>query len=440
MVDRMVHNRESVIVESNHPVVNQFDTKTRVDRRSFLADAGRTGLLGLGALWYAGRAYPQETGKKIRMAVVGGGFGAQFQWHEHPNCEVTAVTDLREERRKILRDTYHCDNVYDSLEDMLKTEKNVDAVAVFTEATNHAKHTKWCMENGWHVVSAVPACFTIEEAFMMKELKERTGLRYMMAETSYYRAGGIFARNLYNKGGFGEIFYSEVEYYHDRGDLDQLIADKGTRFYNPDGTKSWRFGMAPLQYPTHSLGYLIGTTGERVTSVSALGWGTDHPYLTENEYGNPYWNESSLMKTDKGHMCRCNVFWLVAAGGERAQWFGDRATFMMQMEGFYEPALRFRRKEHQGNMYDLPETEGGELQIPEYWKTAEMLPDPMRHNSGHGGSHAFISAEFINALLEDREPAVDIYDALAMTVPGIVGHQSALKGGELLLVPQFDPA
>jgi hypothetical protein len=68
-----------------------------------------------------------------------------------------------------------------------------------------------------------------------------------------------------------------------------------------------------------------------------------------------------------------------------------------------------------------------------------MLPKAMRHASGHGGSAVFLSAEFVNALLGDREPECGIYDALAMTVPGIVAHQSSLKGGEQLNVPQFDP-
>ena len=34
------------------------------------------------------------------MGVVGGGFGSSFQWHEHPNCIVTGVTDLRADRRE----------------------------------------------------------------------------------------------------------------------------------------------------------------------------------------------------------------------------------------------------------------------------------------------------------------------------------------------------
>jgi hypothetical protein len=33
-----------------------------------------------------------------------------------------------------------------------------------------------------------------------------------------------------------------------------------------------------------------------------------------------------------------------------------------------------------------------------------------------------------------------VYKALAMTVPGIVAHQSALKNGERLKVPNFDRA
>jgi hypothetical protein len=46
--------------------------------------------------------------------------------------------------------------------------------------------------------------------------------------------------------------------------------------------------------------------------------------------------------------------------------------------------------------------------------------------------------EFVSAILENREPLVNIYEALAMTVPGIVAHQSALKDGERLKVPQYE--
>jgi predicted dehydrogenase len=278
------------------------------------------------------------------------------------------------------------------------------------------------------VFSAVHACFTLEQAGQLKSLKEKTGLRYMMGETSYYRPGCVYARAVQEAGGFGELFYSELMYYHDRGDLQELITNKRTRFYEPDGSPSWRWGLPPLHYPTHALGFLVGVTGERIRSVSALGWGNQHAFVRDNVYHNPYFNESSLMETNRGHMSRCNVFWLVGGGGERAQWMGEKGSLFMANTGLHGDLWMERSEENPHSRT---------LTYPDYIQDA-MIPPGMRHESGHGGSQVFLCAEFINALVEDREPAIDVYKALAMTVPGIVAHQSALKNGERLAVPDFD--
>ena len=408
-----------------------------IGRRSFIElSSAAAALLATGeVLTRAGRAYPQETGKTIRMGVVGGGFGATFHWHQHPNCVVTGVTDLYPERRERLRNRYGCDAVYDSLEAMIDEARDIDAVAVFSGATDHAEHTRMCMERGWHVIAAVPVCTSLEEAAMLKELKEKTGLKYMLAESSWYRQECIFARNLFHEGGFGEVFYIEGEYYHDRGDLprwDEMLAQKSGLSHNPDGTRSWRFGYPPMLYPTHSVGFLTGVTGERVVKVSCLGWdGTrrevrEHPFMTENVYDNPFISASALMLTDRGHMARMNEFRRCVASGERAQWFGDKATFYMAKSGIHGHVIHLRG---QG-----PETAA----VPQYWKS-DMLPEPMRVPSGHGGSAVFLSAEFVNALLEDREPEIDIYESLAMNVPGIIAHESSLQEGAQLEVPSFDP-
>jgi hypothetical protein len=38
----------------------------------------------------------------------------------------------------------------------------------------------------------------------------------------------------------------------------------------------------------------------------------------------------------------------------------------------------------------------------------------------------------------DMGPAIDVYEAVAYTAPGIIAHQSALAGGKPLKVPVFD--
>lgn len=375
----------------------------------------------------ASLASAQSNSKKIRLAVVGGGFGATFHFHEHPQCQVTAVSDLHAVRRKRLRDAYKCDSVYDSIEDMLSKRRDLDAVAIFTDVPSHVKHVRMCMDRGLHVISAVPACASLEEAGELRAIKEKTGLRYMMAESSYYRQACIFARDLYKKGAFGEIIYSEVEYYHDF-DFEERMNQRQSLYFNPDGSNSWRQGWPPMHYPTHSLGLVVGVTKERVTSVSCLGWGDRAKIarIPTNRLGNPFFDEFALMRTNRGNTIRHNECRQIAAPEvERAQWFGEKGTLYMAKTGILADTWQPR--------YGKPEP----AKIPNYWNS-ELLPPSMRHQSGHGGSAAFLSAEFVNALLENREPAVDVYDALAMTVPGLVAHQSALKNGEQMKVPDFD--
>jgi len=84
----------------------------------------------------------------------------------------------------------------------------------------------------------------------------------------------------------------------------------------------------------------------------------------------------------------------------------------------------------------LPEHE--RFEQPAWWAT-DMLPEPLRHDSGHEGSHTFLTHEFVDALVKGRRPSVDVFEALACTAPGIVAHESALGGGAQMKIPSFDP-
>ena len=147
------------------------------------------------------------------------------------------------------------------------------------------------------------------------------------------------------------------------------------------------------------------------------------PAWKDNQFHNPFSSCMGLFRTSGGHICRAGVFWDGQSHGERAQWFGTKMTYYMPSNA--------------GALVTIGPGKPKWTELPNFWY---MLPKPMRHDSGHGGSHTFITHEFIAALVENREPAVDIYEALAMTVPGLIAHQSALKNGEQLKVPSFDKA
>ena len=404
-------------------------------RRDFLK---KTGCAVAGAM-----ALPQgaiavsASPKKVRIGVVGGGFGTSFQWHEHPDCVVQAVSDLREDRRQRLMKVYGCSKAYNSLEELVLA-KDIDAVAIFTDGPLHVQHTIEAMEHGKHVISAVPAAWaTLEQAELLLDTVKKYGLTYMMAETGHYQQSTISARKFYEQGRFGSLYYSEAEYQHPGLEV----------LYFRDGKRTWRHGMAPMHYPTHCSSQLIGVTGERLTEVVCHGWGDGDPILKDNAWNNPFWNESAMFRTDRGNAFRLNIWWKGAHRGcERAQWIGDKMSFYAPHPNGVGPVIvrsavlgtpYGERMERDDAGFERKAPKFERYEQPHWWKT-DMLPEPLRHNSGHEGSHTFLTHEFVDAIVHSRAPSIDIYESLAYTVPGIVAHESALKEGELLKIPQYN--
>ena len=89
-------------------------------------------------------------------------------------------------------------------------------------------------------------------------------------------------------------------------------------------------------------------------------------------------------------------------------------------------------KQHLANGADVNAKDGdGETPLD---LTNTEIADLLRE---HGGSHGCLGHEFVMSILENRKPQVDIGQALNMTVAGVVAHQSAIKDGELMKIPQY---
>ncbi|MGD9125778.1 MAG: Gfo/Idh/MocA family oxidoreductase [Planctomycetia bacterium] len=343
--------------------------------------------------------------RKIRVGIAGYGycrFGAAFGFQDHPNVEVVAVTDLFPDRCQNLAKACRCKKTYPSLEEMVKDD-SIEAIFAATDAPAHARHAIEAMKHGKHVATAVPAVFgSLEEADELLETVKKTGQKYMLFETSYFRHNCCAMRAIYEAGGFGKLVYSEGEYFH------YHASKKPTPSY-----KDWRKGMPPLWYATHSTAYYVGVTGGQFTSVSALGTPGHLPYYKENQYNNHFGSEFGLYTTTDGSVSR-----MLTSMNAR-----QRCSETGRVMG--------RHGAYIDNKYTglTPKEKLPELVQP-------PLPPGVKPG-GHGGSHGRLCDEFVTAILEDRTPAVDVTKALAMSVAGVVAHQSALKDGERLKIPQY---
>ena len=342
--------------------------------------------------------------RKVRVGLVGYGlckFSAAFGFQDHPNVEVVAVSDLFPDRCAELARVARCEKTYPSLEELVK-DPDIEAVFVATDAPSHCRHCIDVLQHGKHVASAVPAVYgNLEDADRLFEAVKASGLNYMMFETSAFRDDCYAMRTLFNAGALGTLVYSEGEYYHS---LDKPL----------DSYKEWRKGSPPLWYPTHSTAYHVCVSGGSFTEVSCMGMKGTMAYLEpgNNVYGNPFGTEVALLRTSEGGMSRMTMSKdTPGLCGEIGRVRGTKGSMTgMNYEGLVDIAA-----------IDLAKP---------------PLP-PNVEAGGHGGSHGYLCEEFINAILQERKPLIDIAWSLNMTVAGIVAHASALKDGELMKVPQY---
>src|SRR5437899_1071829 len=141
-----------------------------------------------------------------------------------------------------------CQKTYPSLEELVK-DPRIEAVFVATDAPSHARHCIEVLKHGKHVASAVPAVFgSLDDVDRLFEAVKKSGLKYMMFETSYFHEDLYAIRQIYNAGGLGKLIYSEGEYYH--------YMEEPLPSY-----KEWRIGLPPQWYPTHSTAYYVVARG-----------------------------------------------------------------------------------------------------------------------------------------------------------------------------------
>ena len=346
--------------------------------------------------------------RKVRVGLVGYGasrFGASFGFQNHPNVEVVAVSDLFPDRCAELARVTNCKKTYPSLEELVK-DKNIEAVFVATDAPSHPRHCIEVLKHGKHVATAVPVTYgSIEDGERLLEEVKKSGLKFMMFETSCFREDLYAMRKIYMAGGFGRLVYSEGEYYHG--------APLGaTNYTGTPSYKDWRKGGPPQWYPTHSNAYYIGVTDGTFTEVTCFGVPSDREIHKpgNNVYNNKFSTEIALFRTSEEGMSR------MARSGDTPG----------------TPSETGRVRGTRGSYYG--KYEGLEKNLPDL--NRPPLP-PGVPAGGHGGSHGPLMNEFVLSILEDRKPLVDIIMAMNMTIPGIVAHSSAMKDGELMKIPQY---
>ena len=396
--------------------------------------------------------------KPIKIGILGaGGFARAFTplFKAHPLVRAVSLTEILPERRRTEAELAGITETYGSLDELLASD--CDAIAIFTQRWMHAPQAIAALKAGKHVYSAVPAGVSVEELAELVETVKRTGLTYMLGETSYYYPSTIFCREMWQQGKFGHFVYGEGEYMHD-------MSHGFYQAYQHSGGPDWKrtAGVPPMLYPTHTMSMIVSVTGARMTRVSCLGQvdqsGDGVFGKGLNLWNNDLSNETALFRTSDGGSARINEFRRVGHWGGRSVRLSLYGT-----EGCYE-------EQPLGDVWVNREREITPLNdllrcmplTPEDLEAAGQSKDSTQHDfysgmaaihptwrlpreytgrpSGHHGSHHFLADDFVRACTTGALPPNHVWAAARYNVPGLIAHESAKREGELMDVPDFGDA
>jgi predicted dehydrogenase len=364
----------------------------------------------------------------LRVGIVGLEFGAEFIpiYQRHPNAEMYAICQRTESKLNEIGDAYGIDVRYTEYEKML-ADPNIDVIHINTPLQLHADQVVAALEAGKHVGCTIPMATSVEDCRRIVEAQQKSGLTYMMMETTLYTREFLFVQDLYRSGKLGKVQFLRASHHQDM-----------------TGWPSYWDGMPPMHNATHAIGPILGLTDHQAESVQCLGSGSVFDAM-KGQYGSPFAVESTHIRFLDSD---------VGAEVTRHLW----AVARQYRESFdvYGAIRSFEWSQTESGKHKIFLGEGvHDVEIPDF---ASRLPVEIQsftragvygggegsesHRSfvqggGHGGSHPHLAHHLLMAVLGEEEAYPNAVQAANITCSGILSHESALKGGALIHLPEW---
>src|SRR5436190_2300704 len=372
--------------------------------------------------------------KKVRVAIIGLGFGAEFIpiYQRHPNAEMYAICRRNDTELNACGDRFGVKVRYTDYNKLL-ADPNVDAVHINSPIPDHAAQSLAALRAGKHVACTVPMATTIEACGKIVAAQRQAGKVYMMMETVVYSREYLFAKQLADSGELGRIQFM-----------------RGSHQQDMDGWPNYWPGLPPMHYATHCVSPCLALVGKHAESVVCHGSGRIREELV-SRYGSPFAIETATFKIKDADVVAevtRSLFDTARQYRESFDVYGSKKSFEWQQVENEEPVIHTKSTAEKPLREDqIPER----VKVPDF---AHLLPGPIQkftrpqaiqdadhlsflQGGGHGGSHPHLANNFLMAVLGEKPALPDAATSANWTMVGICAHQSAMKGGERVKIPQF---
>ncbi len=337
-------------------------------------------------------------GYGIRSGGLIGALGA------FPYANLVAIADVNPTARGKAAKDHPGVAVFDDYRAMLDSGK-VEAVMVESPPHTHAACAIEALSRGIHVLSDVPAVHTIEEDDMLWAAGQRSKAVYSFGATTNYWAYVDACLDMKRKGLLGDPFYLEAEYVADLGNLPEITP--------------WRKHYEPIRYCTHSLGPLLKWIDEDLAEVSCFSTGSHIRHDPKEDDA-----MVAIFRTKSGVVVKlltCFVnkhpipFHRYVCHGTKGYFEKTQPLLGGECQALWSTEAVYGMR----GLMNVPVTETR----PEHAHDVGV--------GGHGGADGLMVKDFLDSIAGDKQPEVNMREALRMTLPGLFALQSSQAGGEL---------
>lgn len=330
-------------------------------------------------------------------------------------------------------------HAYMDYKELLKNEK-LDAVMICTTWITHARIAIDAMRAGCNVAFEVGGASSIEECWQLVRTSEDTGKFCMLLENCCYDRNEMALFNMIKMGLFGEITHMEGGYRHDlREEICMGRENIHGRLFN------FMHRNGEL-YPTHQLGPIS----------KALGINRGNRFLTLVSMSSKSRGLNEWIKSRKGedydianyafNQGDVTTTIIKCANGETITLTHDCSTPRPYSRNYVIEGTKGIYSENDGEcggLY-LDSFSDGEPRWREFKDYREKYEHPLWQayekggiKAGHGGMDYLVLSAFVESLLLEAKPPIDVYDTASWMAITCLSEQSAAMGGMPVPVPDF---
>ena len=165
----------------------------------------------------------------LQFAIIGcGNIGKRHAEQILSVGSLKAVCDIDKSKASELGKKYNA-KVYFSLEELLKTETELDVISVCTPSGLHAKQSIQSLQAGCHVLCEKPMALTVADCEEMIRTSVSTERQLFIVKQNRFNPPVIAVKKLIDEGRLGKIYNIQLNCFWNRGQDYYQNAWRGTR-------------------------------------------------------------------------------------------------------------------------------------------------------------------------------------------------------------------